>query len=285
MDFLTVKEILDRTVKHFEKYNINSPRLDAEVLLSQILEMERIDLYVNFDRPLTKKEIDLYRDFVVSRSKGIPVAYILAKQEFMSLDFKVDKSTLIPRPETEHLVEALLDKIEDFTSDIVNIADIGTGTGAIIISIAKYAKKHINGIAIDISSGALKVAKENAMSHQVEGKIEFRLGNLLEPIDEELDIIVSNPPYIPTEEIEGLQDEVKNEPLNALDGGEDGLAYYRQIIDQANNKLKAEGILAFEIGINQGDDVIEILNRFDFYQIERIKDYAGIERVILAKKK
>ncbi|WP_018248212.1 peptide chain release factor N(5)-glutamine methyltransferase [Orenia marismortui] len=285
MEFLTVKEILDRTVKHFEKYNINSPRLDAEVLLSEILEMERIDLYVNFDRPLTKKEIDLYRDFVVSRSKGIPVAYILAKQEFMSLNFKVDKSTLIPRPETEHLVEAVLDKIEDFSSDIVNIADIGTGTGAIIISIAKYAKKHINGIAIDISSGALKVAKENAMSHQVEGKIDFRLGSLLEPIDKELDIIVSNPPYIPTEEIEGLQDEVKNEPLNALDGGEDGLAYYRQIIDQANNKLKAEGILAFEIGINQGDYVIEILNGFDFYQIERIKDYAGIERVILAKKK
>ena len=128
MELLTVKEILDRTVKHFQKYEISTARLDAEILLSEVLVMERINLYVNFDRPLTKSEIDKYRQFVIARSKGTPVAYILGNREFMSLDFKVSSATLIPRPETEHLVEAILNKINDMDLEEIKVVDIGTGS-------------------------------------------------------------------------------------------------------------------------------------------------------------
>lgn len=285
MELLTVKEILDRTVKHFQKYEITSARLDAEILLSEVLDMERINLYVNFDKPLTKAEVDKYRQFVIARSKGTPVAYILGKQEFMSLDFKVNDATLIPRPETEHLVEIVLDKIKDTDLDRIKVVDIGTGSGAIIVSLIKLAQKEIEAIAIDISADALEVAKENADNHELLDRIDFRLGSLLEPVGEQVDIIVSNPPYIPTADIDDLQREVKNEPITALDGGKDGLDFYREIIKQSVNRLNIGGFIAFEVGVNQAEDIATLLKGNSFDNIEVIKDYAGIERVVLAKKK
>ncbi|OCL25663.1 protein-(glutamine-N5) methyltransferase, release factor-specific [Orenia metallireducens] len=285
MELLTVKEILDRTVKHFQKYEIASARLDAEILLSEILDMERINLYVNFDKPLTKSEIDKYRQFVIARSKGTPVAYILGSQEFMSLDFKVTDATLIPRPETEHLVEVTLDKIKSMDLDRIKVVDIGTGSGAIIVSLTKLATKKIEAIAVDISADALDVAQENARNHDLLDRIDFRLGSLLEPVSETVDIIVSNPPYIPTSDIDNLQREVKNEPMTALDGGKDGLDFYRGIINQSVSRLNTGGLIAFEVGINQANDVAVLLENNCFDNIEVIKDYAGIERVILATRK
>jgi release factor glutamine methyltransferase len=285
LELLTVKEILDRTVKHFQKYEIASARLDAEILLSEILDMERINLYVNFDKPLTKSEIDKYRQFVIARSKGTPVAYILGSQEFMSLDFKVTDATLIPRPETEHLVEVTLDKIKSMDLDRIKVVDIGTGSGAIIVSLTKLATKKIEAIAVDISADALDVAQENARNHDLLDRIDFRLGSLLEPVSETVDIIVSNPPYIPTSDIDNLQREVKNEPMTALDGGKDGLDFYRKIINQSVSRLNTGGLIAFEVGINQANDVAVLLENNCFDNIEVIKDYAGIERVILATRK
>ncbi|WP_027339904.1 peptide chain release factor N(5)-glutamine methyltransferase [Halonatronum saccharophilum] len=282
MERLKVKAILDKTVDHFNKYGIDNPRLDAEIMLAQILNMSRVNLYVNFDKPLTKEEVDRYREMIIARSKGIPVAYIIGEQEFMSLDFSVNEAVLIPRPETEHLVEGILDRLEDYKGDEpLKVCDIGTGSGAIIISLVKLSKRRMEGIGVDISKDALEVAKQNASKHNLDQDIDFRLGNLLEPISERVDVLVSNPPYIPTKDIEELQKEVKKEPLGALDGGEDGLDYYRQIIDEAPKKLRPSGIIGFEVGIGQAKDVASLLKEAGFSEIEIISDYSEIERVVL----
>ncbi|WP_408955443.1 peptide chain release factor N(5)-glutamine methyltransferase [Natroniella sp. ANB-PHB2] len=282
MESLTVKEILDRTTDFFKEHDLDTPRLDAEILLAEVLELERIRLYVNFDQPLEKHEVDHYRELVMSRSKGIPVAYLVGKQEFMSLGFKVTPDVLIPRPETEHLVETALELIAELEQDEIKVADVGTGSGAIIISLINLADKDLTGVGIDISEQALKVAQKNAIKHQVKGRIEFKTGNLLEPLDDLVDLIVSNPPYIPTEQLASLQQEVKAEPMLALDGGVEGLDYYYQIIKQAITNLRANGLILLEVGIDQARNVAEILAEFNFKEIEIIEDYSGIERVVKA---
>ncbi|AGB42351.1 protein-(glutamine-N5) methyltransferase, release factor-specific [Halobacteroides halobius DSM 5150] len=280
---LTVKEILDKAVGFFKEHQLTNPRLDAEVLLADILEMQRIKLYVNFNRPLTKEEIDRYRELIVARSQGQPVAYLLGEQEFMSLDFEVNSNVLIPRPETEHLVETILEKIDQNDEEKIRVADIGTGSGAIIISLIKLADKKVQGVGIDISNTALELAYKNALHHEVAGKIEFKEGNLVQPLDEPVDMIVSNPPYIPTNDLEDLQEEVKQEPSLALDGGADGLKFYRQIIKQAAKKLTEAGLIAFEVGIKQAEDVADLLKQTGFKEIEIIEDYAEIKRVVLGR--
>ncbi|MBM7557033.1 peptide chain release factor N(5)-glutamine methyltransferase [Halanaerobacter jeridensis] len=283
MPKLNIKEILDKTVDYFEKYDIAQPRLDAEVLLADLLDMERINLYVNFDRPLSPDEVDTYRELILKRRQGTPVAYLVGEKEFMGLKFKVNSDVLIPRPETEHLVQSILNRIDTWEEEEVKIADIGTGSGAIIISIAKLADKLVQGIAIDISESSLAIAQENAANLEVEEQLEFKEGNLLEPLDEKVDIIVSNPPYIPSGEIDGLQEEVQQEPSLALDGGQDGLDYYRKIIDQAVDYLTTDGLIIFEVGIEQSQDVADLLKKRNYSNIEIKKDYSDIERVVLAK--
>ncbi|MCK8816411.1 peptide chain release factor N(5)-glutamine methyltransferase [Natroniella sulfidigena] len=282
MEQLTVKDLLDKTTNFFKEHELDTPRLDAEILLAEVLELERIKLYVNFDQPLEKSEVDRYRELVVSRSKGIPVAYLVGNQEFMSLEFKVTPDVLIPRPETEHLVETALELIAELDQTELKIADVGTGSGAIIISLVKLATKDLTGVGIDISEQALKIAQKNAIKHQVKGKIDFRLGDLLEPLDDRVDLIVSNPPYIPTGQLSDLQQEVKAEPMLALDGGAEGLDYYYQIIKQATTKLRSDGLILLEVGINQARKVAEMLKEFNFKEIEIIEDYSGIERIVKA---
>ncbi|SJZ48405.1 peptide chain release factor N(5)-glutamine methyltransferase [Selenihalanaerobacter shriftii] len=284
---LNIKEILNRTTEHFEEYGIQTPRLDAEVLLSNLLGIERIELYVNFDRPLEKEEIDEYRQRVIERSKHIPVAYIIGHWEFMSLDFKVNQDVLIPRPETEHLVETISQHIRDNTKESLTVVDLCTGSGAVIISLAvelKDTTKQINYIATDISEEALKIAKENAKHHGVIGQIKFLQGDLLKPIknlDEEVDILLSNPPYIPDEELQQLQPELEYEPEIALKGGEDGLEFYRRIIDQSANILAEDGLVALEVGDQQATDVQKLLLKKNFTRIKVLDDYAEIPRVVL----
>ncbi|MGM0471007.1 MAG: peptide chain release factor N(5)-glutamine methyltransferase [Bacillota bacterium] len=288
---LTIKEILQRTTEHFKKYEIESPRLDAEVLLADILDIERINLYVEFDRPLTEEEINEYRKRVVKRSKRIPVAYIIGYQEFMSLKFKVTEDVLIPRPETEHLVEEAKNQIESWDErEELTIVDLCTGSGAIIISLAKLlqdSQLELNYIATDLSQSALQVAKENARYHGVYEEINFLTGDLLEPImelEQEIDLILSNPPYIAQDELQNLQPELQHEPELALVGGSEGLKYYRQIITDAWQLLAADGIIALEIGANQRFEVNKLLSDNGYTNLEVVNDYAGKPRVISGQK-
>lgn len=288
---LTVKEILQRTVEHFTKYGIPNPRLDAEVLLADLLGIERIQLYVRFDQPLNKNEIDQYRQRVVWRSKRVPVQYILDRQEFMSLEFQVNKHVLIPRPETELLVETVIDFVQESNLESPVIADIGTGSGVIAVSLAHYLPQ-ARVIATDISGEALELAKENAKQHEVSHQIKFLKGSFLTPLTEikqKVDVLVANPPYIDQQGLEELPPEVKYEPQLALDGGSDGLAAYRQIIGNnlshgLNALLKTSGLLAVEVGANQGEQVASLMAK-DFRQIMIIPDLAGFGRVVLGRKK
>lgn len=289
---LTIKEILQRTTEHFAEYGISTPRLDAEVLLADLLGIERIELYVQFDRPLKKGEIDEYRERVVQRSKRVPVAYIIGYQEFMSLDFKVNQDVLIPRPETEHLVERIVKKITTFPKDELTVVELCTGSGAIIISLARQLidleiEKKINYIATDISEAALKVAKENAKKHDILGQIEFRQGDLfaaIKGLDLEIDYLISNPPYIPEDEIEDLQSELQYEPDTALKAGEDGLEFYRRIIIGGKKLLQKGGVIGLELGNQQDSAVKDLLLENGFNNVEVVNDYSEIPRVIFASK-
>ena len=279
---LNIKEILDKTVDYFKEYEIDQPRLDAEVLLADLLDMERINLYVNFDRPLTPDEVDAYRELVLKRRQGTPVAYLVGHKEFMGLKFKINSDVLIPRPETEHVVETILNKIDTWGQEEVTIADLGTGSGAIIISIVKLANKAVRGVGVDISEASLDIAQENAVNLGVNHQLEFKEGDLLEPLNNKVDIIVSNPPYIPSEEMSDLQTEVQQEPNLALDGGQDGLDYYRTIINSAADYLTGQGLLIFEVGIKQSQDLKILLEQAGYSNIKIKKDYSDIERVVMA---
>lgn len=283
---LTIKEILERTIGHFEKYGVMNPRLDAEVLLADLLGLQRIQLYVRFDQPLTTHEVDQYRERVVLRSKRVPVAYIIGHQEFMSLPFVVRKDVLIPRPETEHLVETVMQyvKAQGWSSPL--IVDIGTGSGAIAVSLAHYLPD-AKVAAVDLSADALAVAKENSEHNHVAERISLYKGSFLSPIITAgltPDIVVSNPPYIPSGDLQGLQAEVQYEPKLALDGGKDGLDPYRQIIAQAEKVLRSGGLLAFEVGAGQGESVA-VMMEGNFTEISIIPDLAGIGRVVMGVKK
>jgi release factor glutamine methyltransferase len=289
---LTIKEILQKTTDHFKKYGILTPRLDAEVLLADLLDIERIELYVQFDRPLEETEIDEYRERVIQRSKRIPVAYIIARQEFMSLDFKVNENVLIPRAETEHLVESISKKISEIKDNDLTVVELCTGSGAIVISLIKeinelQLNKKIDYIATDISESALEVARENAKTHGVLGQINFQQGDLLKALrglGSQIDILLSNPPYVSEEEMGDLEPELAYEPDIALKGGRDGLEFYRRIISEGKSLISADGLIALELGNQQVMEVKELLLTNSFSNIEIVEDYSGISRIVLARK-
>lgn len=289
---LTIKELLKRTTKHFKEYGIQTARLDAEVLLADILGIERINLYVNFDRPLTEVEINEYRRRVIQRSKRVPVAYIIGYQEFMSLKFKVNEDVLIPRPETEHLVEATSQRIDDLEDRIeqLTVVDLCTGSGAIIISLVKELADspiEIDYIGTDISQDALQIAESNAELHQVRDKIRFLAGDLLAPIKErdiKPDILISNPPYVADNELKNLEPELQYEPEIALKAQDNGIEFYRQIILHTRQLLADGGLIGFEIGNQQSKDVRQLLAENNFINLKTINDYAESPRVILGEK-
>lgn len=274
----TIGRILTWTRQYLGGKGVENPRLDAEVLLSHILGKDRLYLYVNFDQPLQPRELGAFREAVKQRAQRVPVAYITGHKEFMGLDFVVDTNVLIPRPDTEVLVETALEKLQAMEEP--KIADVGTGSGAIIVSILK---KHAGafGTAVDISDKALLVAKNNAVKHAVADRLECINGNLLDPLKGRLfDAILSNPPYIPAQDIPGLEPEVRREPLLALDGGADGLDCYRRLINDGAVLLKPQGFMMFELGIGQAAVLPELITEAVNLTIEKIvKDYAGIDRV------
>ena len=277
---LTIGELLARTATFFKKKEIDQPRLTAEVLLCHVVGLERIQLYVRFDQPMEEAEVDRYRDMVKKRIEGMPVAYILEEKEFMGHSFKVTPAVLVPRPDTEFLVEAGIRYLKEIEAPL--FLDICTGSGAILLSVLKEVE-NAKGIGTDLSPEALKIAKENSQRLGVGDRAGFLLGDLLEPIGErKVHGILSNPPYIPTKDVEGLQVEVLKEPVMALDGGVDGLDFYRRLLTQASNYLLPNGFLFMEVGIHQAEPVTEIAETLGWKILEKpICDYGGIERVVL----
>ena len=277
----TIGSILKWTEQYFGTRGIDSPRLDAEVLLSHVLGKERIYLYVHFDEPLEAPELAAYREYIKQRVARQPVAYIIGRREFMGLSFRVTPAVLVPRPDTEILVQAALDRLA--AKPAARIADIGTGSGAIVLSLLYY-RKELQASAVDISADALAVAAENAASLGVAERVMFCEGDLLAPLaGQQFAAIVSNPPYIPTADIAGLAPEVRTaEPMGALDGGADGLVFYRRLVADAPALLASDGFLAMEVGIHEAAPVAALAQASGaFARTEVLKDLAGIERVVV----
>lgn len=275
-----IADLLSWTTNYFMRNSIDSPRLEAEILLARVLNMDRVYLYANFDRPVDEAERDHYKDYIRRRVAGEPSAYIVGYREFMSLDFKVTNEVLIPRPDTEVLVESIIELVRE--REKLRICDIGTGSGAIAVSLAHYLPNNII-YATDISSKALNIAQENALKHKV--KINFLEGNLLSPVSGlgKFDIIAANLPYISPNDFSKLANEVKDyEPELALIAEGDGLDLYRQLIPEAYDLLTPKGYLFFEISYDQGTKALKLVS--DFAEAELIKDYAGLDRLIMARK-
>jgi len=297
----TIGRILKWTENFFKEKGIESPRLDAEVLLGHVLEKERIYLYVHFDEPLQPQELAAYREAIKQRIRRVPVAYIIGQREFMGLTFHVTEDTLVPRPDTEILVQAAIERLKKMSgakeARPVHFADIGTGTGAICLSVLHYLPQ-ATADTVDISPAARKVAEENAEALDVADRVTFYTGDLLAPLSKALseeddaavapyDAILSNPPYIPDADIETLAPEVRcKEPRTALAGGADGLDFYRRLVVDSPALLKDDGFLAVEVGIHQAKIVAKMaVESGKFGRTEIIKDYGGIERVVVAWKK
>lgn len=281
---MNIKEILNRTDEFLSERGIESPRLDAEVLLADLLDIERINLYVKFDYPLKSSELKEYRKRIKKRAKRIPVAYIIGRKEFMSLEFDISESVLIPRPETENLVEEVISYCRENELKDAQIIDIGTGSGAVAVSLAHYLKD-AKVVGVDISAEAVKIARNNAEKFELEERLSIVQSNLLEGFIKRdikgIDIIVSNPPYISDAEMEELPPEVKKEPETALKAGREGLDFYKKLIPQAGEVLKDGGKIFLEIGSSQAEAVKEIF--VDNWQdLKVIKDYADRDRIITA---
>jgi len=287
---VTIGQLLKEGTEKLKNIGVSTPRLDAEVLLYNLLDVERIYLIMYPDKEVSKENEVKFWSYIEKRANNMPIQYIVNNVEFMGLDFYIEEGVLIPRGDTEILVEKAIDIYEkEFSPNSVKIMDIGTGSGAIVVSLAKYIKNSIL-TAIDISPKARTIASMNARLNCVENKITFHLGSLFNPIKGEdeyktYDFIISNPPYIPRAVVETLDPGVKDyEPHLALDGGEDGLDFYREITIGAKDYLKEEGWLLFEIGYDQGESVSELLNINGFKDINVLQDLAGLDRVVLGKK-
>ncbi|MBQ8699943.1 MAG: peptide chain release factor N(5)-glutamine methyltransferase [Schwartzia sp.] len=274
----TIGAILKWSEQYFGSHGAESPRLDAEVLLSYLLGQKRIFLYVHFDQPLTADELARYRELVKRRAAGEPVAYICGEKEFMGLAFHVTPAVLVPQPDTETLVEAAMDRLKG--KEAVRVADICTGSGAIALALAHYLPG-ASVAATDISPEAIGIAKENAEQLELSARAEFFTGDLLAPLTgKSFDAIVSNPPYIPSAEIADLPREVRAEPKLALDGGADGLDFYRRLVTESAAILNDGGFLAVECGATQAGAIAEMA-KDDFGKTEIVRDLAGKERVVV----
>lgn len=276
---MNISEILRSAATKLEAAGIESARLDSEVLLAHILNCRRLYLYVDAGKNLSSAQVSRYENLIAQRAKKIPVAYLTGQREFMGLNFAVTSDVLIPRPDTEILAQFAIEKLSAVPNP--TFVDIGTGSGAICVSVLKYVK-NATAAAVDISKDAINCAAFNAEKFGVEDRLTFYVGNLFEPLrGKKFHAVISNPPYIPTKDLSTLQDDVKREPTLALDGGVDGLNFYKRIVDDAQNFLFSGGFLAVEIGINQASAVKNLFAK-NFTNIEIIRDLAGIERVVTA---
>lgn len=281
---MTIIELIKKGMIELKNSNIESPKLKARLLMQFILKKPRQYIIVNDMQELNKNEEKEYIQAIKKLRQGIPLEHITHQKEFMKLNFFVDENVLIPRQDTEILVEEVIKIAEKINAK--KILDLCTGSGAIAISLAKYLPQS-EITAIDISKEALKIANKNAIVNQVENQIKFINSDMFTNLqDEKFDIIVSNPPYIKTNVIENLDEEVKKEPYIALAGGEDGLYFYKKIIKQSNEYLKYGGYLCLEIGFDQKIDVIELIeNEEKFENTYSKKDLYDNDRIIITRLK
>jgi len=280
---VNVREALTWANRQLSREGVATPYLDAEVILCYVMGLERLRLYLEPYRELTQNQESEYERLIRLRLQGVPVAYIVRKKEFYGIELAVGPGVLIPRPETELLVEKTLEAIKNLERP--RLADIGCGSGAISVALSVNNEKAVI-YASDISEAAEKYTRINIEKHRVGGRVFFIRGDLWQPFEEkgikDLDMVVSNPPYIPSRELTELPPEVRKEPRLALDGGADGYEFYERIIRRAPAFLKEGGWLAFEIGWNQAEGVKHLLTSAGFYNIEVTKDYAGFDRVVTA---
>ncbi len=283
---MPVRDIINEAARNFAMAGIASPRLDAEILLAFCLDCERLDFLKNPSLPVAENALASFQKLAERRLKGEPVAYITGRKEFWSFVLDVNNSVLIPRPDTEVLVEEALILCKKPDTVEIKILDIGTGSGAIALALASEIPL-ARLTATDISAAALATARKNADTLKLNSQIIFLQGDLFEPVDDFFDIIVSNPPYIGEDEYEKLPVGVKNyEPPEALQAGADGLDFYRKIVAEAPGHLNNNGWLLLEIGSTQDAPVIDIFNASGQYSdISVRKDYAGLPRVIKARRK
>ncbi len=257
--------------------------LEATLLLGKLMNVDKVHIYTHGKEQVPDEIVNKFLEAIEKRSKGYPIQYIIKEKEFMGLNFYIEEGVLIPRPDTEIIVEYILEYIDKrHSQEQINILDIGIGSGAIGLSIAYY-KKNVHVCGVDISHKALEVANINKDRFNL-SNVKLIKSDLFEKISEEekFHIIVSNPPYIPTEDMESLQEEVKNyEPRTALDGGKEGMDFYRRIIPESRKYLKEEGLLIFEIGYHQAKDVSHIMIENGFKDIKILKDLQGLDRAVL----
>jgi release factor glutamine methyltransferase len=278
--------VLEKATSVLKEEGKTEAQLDARLLLSNVLNYNRVELIMNKDKEIDATTYEAYMKFIQLRAKGMPLQHIVGEQEFMGITFKVNEHTLIPRRETEELVELALSLLD--ANEFQRVMDVGTGSGCIPISLASL-KKNVDCIGIDISKEALKIAKYNSGINAVDHKLTWICSDLFESVGEEyvdrIDMLISNPPYIKTEDIDILMPEVKNfEPHTALDGGKDGLDFYRRICAEAGKYLKSTGFIIFEIGYNQKEEVISLLEENNYIDIECKKDLSGKDRIVYATK-
>ncbi len=284
----TILALIRWADERFKKEGLATPRLDAEVLLAETLGMERVGLYTHFDQPLKPDELARFKKLILRRLRREPVAYILGKREFWSLPFKVTPDVLIPRPETEILVSEALKTQAHLDGKALRILEIGTGSGAISIALAK-GLPIARVVATDLSAKALSVAEENALQNGVREQIHFLQGDLFQPLQkgERFDLVITNPPYIPREQFPSLMPEVRDfEPRIALDGGMKGLDFFQRALPMVGKFLDPGGWFLAEMGAGQDEEILKIVEKIpDLDSFDFVKDLAGIKRVFKARKK
>jgi release factor glutamine methyltransferase len=278
---MTVLEVLQSTTGYFQKRNIDSPRLNAEHLLAHVLVQKRMELYLDFERRLRESELAPLRELVKRRGLGEPLQHLLGTVEFCGRSFRCDKRALVPRPETEQLVELLISHVK---SEIAHprMIDVGTGSGVIAVTLAaEFSKAEI--VAVDISEDALMLARENAERLNLADRVRFVRSDLLESVQPDFDVIVANLPYVSTEDRQNLSREVLHDPEVALFAGARGDELVRQLIAQAPSWLRPAGMLAMEIGIGQSEPLVAALAEKNYRDISTEKDYSGVIRFLFAR--
>lgn len=286
---MEINQLLKTGVDMIKDREYGNPVLEATMVLETLLDVDRIYIYTHGKEKVEQATLDKFLELMKKRAKGYPIQYILNEKEFMGLNFYIEEGVLIPRPDTEILVEYILNYIDmNYKDKSINLLDLGIGSGAIALSIANY-KRHINVYGVDSSDIAMKVASINRKKFNL-NNVKLYKGDLFQGIKElglegKFHIIASNPPYISKEEIQTLQKEVKDfEPMAALDGGEDGLDFYRIIVPESKKYLMNNGLLIFEIGWEQGKTVSNLLLDEGFKNIKILKDLQGLDRVVLGTK-
>jgi release factor glutamine methyltransferase len=276
---MNVLELLNKGSSELRQKKIASFRLDSEILLSKVLNKKREEILINLDQKICANHESKYNDFIKRRSHKEPVAYICKEKEFWSKNFFVNNNTLIPRPETELMIEKL---VKIFKDKKISILDIGTGSGCILISLLSELKNS-KGVGIDISKNAVLIAKKNAKMHKMQDNTKFFNKSIAGNFIQKFDLIVSNPPYIMSKDIKNLNDDIKKyEPRIALDGGNDGLDLIKKVIYKTKNILKIKGTLALEIGNEQNKKVSKILVKNNFKIEHAIKDYKDNVRCLIS---